>query len=76
MRVHACYRIRNAVCAVNACRRCWSFTRAEVGITEIDPTRPVLPEHAPDFPEYLDHAGHEGIGRGLQADLAGNAVIA
>src|SRR5437762_13553438 len=49
---------------------------ARITVTEVQPHRPVIAQHALDFTEDLDDRLHVGVGRRLQADLTSHAVVA
>src|SRR5262245_32055766 len=47
-----------------------------VAIADVEPERAVRTQHAPDLAEHADHAGDVLGGRGLEPELASDAVVA
>ena len=52
------------------------FQVIRVTIPQIQPQRPVIPQHPPHLPEHADHLGNVLIRRRLKSDLPIHTVIA
>jgi len=46
-----------------------AFTGRSITIPQIQPQRPIIPQHPPHLTEHLDHLGNVFFGRGLKAKL-------
>ena len=48
---------------------------ARVRVTEVEPHRPIIPQHAPHLAEHLDESLDERLGGVLQSDLPLGSVV-